>query len=81
LSRRKDSELLVISLYEIDRELEDRREPSSPKDTKLAPNEYRGFSDVFSKEASDKLPPYRSYDYQIVLEKPASKLGFGPLWN
>ncbi len=62
MSRRKDSELLVISLYEIDRELEDR-EPSSPKDTKLAPNEYRGFSDVFSKEALDKLPPYRSYDY------------------
>ena len=56
MSRRKDSELLVISLYEIDRELEDR-EPSLPKDTKPAPNEYRGFSDVFSKEALDKLPP------------------------
>ena len=60
--KRKDSELLTISLYEIDYELEDC-ELSSLKDTKLAPDKYYGFSDVFSKEASDKLPLYCLYDY------------------
>ena len=60
--RKKDLEFLTISLYEIDRELEDR-EPSSLKDTKLAPDKYRDFSDLFSKEALDKLPPYRPYDH------------------
>jgi hypothetical protein len=78
LSRRKDLELLTISLYKLDRELEDRQPPPS-KDTKLVPDQYHDFRDVFSKEALDKLPPHRSYDYKIELEKPASKLGYGPL--
>jgi hypothetical protein len=78
LSRRKDLELLAISLYELDRKLKDRQPPSL-KDTKSVPDQYYDFHDVFSKEASDKLPLYRSYDHKIELEKPASKLRYGLL--
>ena len=32
---------------------------------KLLPKEYHDFLDVFSQEAADTLPPYRSSDYKI----------------
>ena len=32
------------------------------------PYQYQKFKDVFSKAASDILPPYRLYDYKIKIE-------------
>jgi transposase InsO family protein len=44
------------------------------------PDAYREFEDVFSKEASDTLPPHRLYDHQIHLDQP-NTLGFSPLYK
>ena len=38
------------------------------------------FKDVFSKRASDELPPSRLYDHKISLEK-EHDLGFSPLYK
>ena len=35
---------------------------------RIIPKEYYDLIDVFSKTASDELPPYRIYDYKIQLE-------------
>ena len=44
---------------------------------------YRDYTDVFSKEASDQLPPHRSYDHKIQLNNPGdtNSLGFSPLYH
>jgi hypothetical protein len=73
----------VTSLYEIDQILEERtvqeiqedQDYQAQVDSKL-PSQYREFADVFSKEAADKLPPYRLYDYKIKLEDSPDTLGF-----
>jgi hypothetical protein len=84
LAKRQDTELFVTSLIELDRELEERVPAiiEISADTKrVVPQEYHKFLDVFSKEASDELPPSRAYDHRIELEKPSSELGYAPLWN
>jgi transposase InsO family protein len=47
------------------------------------PELYQGYRDVASKAESNKLPPHRSYDHQIELEKGASTadLKFHPLYR
>jgi hypothetical protein len=47
----------------------------------VVPKDYYKFLDVFSKEESDKLLRYRSYDYKIILEESELRLGFSPLRN
>lgn len=44
---------------------------------------YKDYADVFSKEASDQLPPHRSYDHKIQLNNPgdSDNLGFSPLYH
>jgi hypothetical protein len=45
---------------------------------------YSEYKDVFSKVASDMLPPRRPIDYKIELEdstSPAEAIGYGPLWK
>ena len=44
------------------------------------PECYYDFADVFSKEQSNTLPPYRPYDYHIELEGP-NTLGFSPIYK
>jgi transposase InsO family protein len=80
----------VTSLYEIDRMIEQKEVEEIRADAekesqevrrlvaKKLPQQCHGFEDVFSKEASDSIPPHRSYDLQIELEKDAN-LGFSPL--
>ena len=41
--------------------------------------QYKDLKDVFSKAASDILPPHRSYDHQIELEASKESLGFSLL--
>jgi hypothetical protein len=40
----------------------------------------QAYADVFSKAASDRLPPHRSYDHRIQLES-ENTLGYSPLWH
>jgi hypothetical protein len=63
--RQPENEAFTISLYEIDSLLEQRREPPLEAKEPTIPDRYTEFADVFSKEASDVLPPYRSYNYKI----------------
>ena len=58
----------TTSLYEIDRMLEDKATPTDDlTDEELVkeklPRQYREFTDVFSKAASDILLPHRPYDH------------------
>jgi len=84
-TNRKYSEntLFSLSLYGLDRELEDRKQGQESSNVKLdpinqqphktelqwlqriLPKELKEFADVFSKMASNKLPPHRLYNYKI----------------
>jgi hypothetical protein len=99
--RRKDNTVGSISLYEIDRELQDRQEhqeaarparlPGEQQENetelqwlrRILPKEYSSYADVFSKEASNVLPPHRSYDHKIQIDDSTDKesLGYCPLRN
>jgi hypothetical protein len=60
-----------------------------PEETKLQwlkrvlPKEYREFVDVFSKEASNQLPPHYTHDHKIQLENADSlnNIGYSPLYH
>jgi hypothetical protein len=69
--KRRTNELFSTSLYKVDCLIEDRLNPFLliKKELVHVPEAYRDFIDIFSKAASDRLPPHRSYDYKIVLEK------------
>ena len=77
--KRPENEVFGTSLYEIDRILDDRKPsdagPDIPDYIKLAE-----LAQVFSKEASDILPPHRPYDHQIQVEKP-NTLSYSPLYK
>jgi len=59
----KDNEVFIMSLYKIDRII-DEREEKLTKETdedlvkRLFPTIYAGYKDIFLKVALDKLPPY-----------------------
>jgi hypothetical protein len=94
--KHSENTLFSLSLYELDRELEDRKQEQKteldimdqqPNETELQwlrrilPPELKEFADVFSKMASNKLPPHRPYDHKIQLEDPesTSSIGYSPL--
>ena len=80
----------LTSLYEIDRMIEQKEIEGIQSDAEeenravqkliaeKLPWQCHGFEDTFSKKASDILPPHRSYDLRIELEKDTN-LGFSPL--
>jgi hypothetical protein len=56
----KNSETFMISLYEIDQIIKDKTEVSEEEQTKLCPvilECYHDYLNMFSKEASNTLPP------------------------
>jgi hypothetical protein len=60
----------VISLYEIDQIIKDKTEVSEEEQTKLCPvilECYHDYLNMFSKEASNILPPAQPYDHKIEL--------------
>jgi hypothetical protein len=67
---RRDNEVFITSLYEINRII-NKREEELAKETdkelvkRLLPTIYAGYKDAFLKAASDELPPYWLYDYKI----------------
>ena len=102
LLRDSQNELFSLSLYELDRLIQQRegdrkrniqfdKDPAiqlselspdldTPRDDiRRVPGRYHGFTDVFSKEASNELPPNRVIDYKITLDKPLD-LGYSPLY-
>ena len=96
--KRQGNEFFKTSLYEIDRILEERQElikeaqkteDQQPGETetqwlqRLLPKQYYEYIDVFSREASDRLPPHRPYDHKIRLDTPngAERLGYSPLYH
>ena len=66
----KDNKVFITSLYKINRIISNRKEELA-KETdeelvkRLLPTIYTNYKDTFSKAASDKLPPYQTYDYKI----------------
>jgi hypothetical protein len=80
--RKKTNKLFSTSLYKMDYLIEDRRNPPPFIKKKLVqvPEAYYDFIDIFSKAASDLLPPHRSYDYKIILEK-ENILTYSPLYK
>jgi hypothetical protein len=65
----------TTSLYKIDHILEDRNlETPAEEETeeqmlrRIVPKEYHDLINVFSKTASNKLPPHRLYNHKIQLE-------------
>lgn len=50
----------------------------------MLPDQYRDFVDVFSKQASDEMPPRRPNDYQVNLgegQNPDQAIGYSPLYK
>jgi len=90
--QKKDTEVFIASLSEIDRVIEEKREKDRQKEDydeqelvqQLLPKQYQEYADVFSKAASDELPPQRTNDYRIELEdgKTAEReVGYSPLYK
>ncbi len=92
--KQKENTFFTTSLYEIDQILQKQKDLEAkherqPQETelqwlrRLLPEQYHDYADVFSKEASNKLPPHRPYDHKIQLEDPTDlqKLGYSPLYH
>lgn len=88
--RNPDNELGSISIYDIDRRLEDLRNHDEEDDGeemereevvhKLPPH-LQWLADAFSKMESDKLPPRRDYDHKIIVDEKAEPLRAAPLYK
>jgi len=95
--RQPNNVVFATSIYEIDCILQDREHQvvelseidQQPDETELQwlkrilPGEFRDCADVFSKEASNVLPPHRSYDHKIQIDNPEKlgSLGYSPLYH
>ena len=83
---RSGHEFFISSIYEIDQILQEKSEdPLDDAETQALiqarlPSCYSQFQDVFSKAASDQLPPHRSYDHKITLHEPLPN-SFSPLYR
>jgi len=71
------SEVFQISMEQIDRYLNKDSKPRTNPADKL-PREYYEYLDVFNRDAAEKLPNHRPYDYKIKLEDDL-KFGHSPL--
>src|SRR6267378_3639493 len=84
-TRKKDTEIFMAHLYEIDRKkTENISDPEAELITQKLPACYSDYRDVFSKSASDTLPPSRSCDHKIELENdksPTESIGHSPLYK
>jgi transposase InsO family protein len=83
-SLRKGTEIFTTSLYEIDRVIDWKKEAEFRQEEEelrqQVPECYHDYLDVFSKVASDTLPPQRPYDHKIELEM-ENTLGYSPLYK
>jgi predicted aspartyl protease len=86
--KKKETEIFVTSIQEIDRIIDEKKRLEDKEDDEAVeqklPACYREFRDVFSKEASDTLPPLRQWNHQIELEGEATAteaVGHSPLYK
>lgn len=90
--KKEGTEVFITSLSEIDRTIEEKRAEDRQKEgsheqelvQQLLPKQYQEYVDVFSKTASDELPPRRTNDYKIELEEGKtveSAVGYSPLYK
>jgi hypothetical protein len=81
-ARRLGNTPFTTSLYEINRIVEEREDLDDDVTLKeirsKVPVQSQTYIDVFSKAASDRLPPYWSYDHRIQL-KSENTLSYSPL--
>ena len=87
-----DTESFITSLYEIDQIIKEKEAEAIQADSareefdneklinQKLPCQYHNLRDVFSKAASDSLPPHCKYDLKIELERDHN-LGFSPLYQ
>ena len=72
---KKGLEAFITSLSEIDCVIQEKQEvgKAEPNEEEmvqqLLPEQYQEYADVFSKAASDKLPPRWTNDYKVTLEE------------
>jgi hypothetical protein len=69
LARRYRQEVFSISMKELQEHQYKKQQDQEIKPEDLLPQEYHEFLDMTTKEASDKLPPHRTYDHKIQLEE------------
>lgn len=90
--KNKDTEVFITSLSEINHIIEEKRaEEHHGEDCQeqelvqqSLPQQYQEYADVFSKAASDELPPRRANDYRIELEEGKtveSAVSYSPLYK
>jgi hypothetical protein len=68
----------VISLYEINKALDQNKETNNILD--IIPPEYHKFLPLFSEVEANKLPPHRPYNHQIPLKEGFTP-PFGPIYS
>ena len=80
LAKKQKAEVFVISMRDIKYQLNKTTKPLTDPKT-VVPPEYHDFLDVFSKNVSDTLRPYRKYNHKIELlkNKKLSDLGHSAL--
>jgi predicted aspartyl protease len=89
--RNPKHEAFAVTIYEIDRVIEDKKLEQNLREQdedkvdnelleQLLPEVFHTHKDVFSKRASDTLPPHRKYDHKIELEK-ENTLGYTALYK
>ncbi|EED12558.1 hypothetical protein TSTA_005880 [Talaromyces stipitatus ATCC 10500] len=85
-TRRKEVEVCMTSLHEIDKRIDELKGPDSPDHPEIEeirkqlPKQYWEYADVFQKSKSDELPPSRPYDHKIELVK-EQELGYSPIYR
>ena len=79
-SKKQKAKISAISMPDIEYQLNKATKPLTNPKT-VVPEKYHDFLDVFSKDISDTLRPYRKYDHKIELlkDKDLSDLGHSAL--
>ena len=68
LSRPKDAQLFSISMKDVNEHLK-KTEKKKTDLLKVLFEKYHSFAGIFSKAASDILPPHRNIDHRIILKE------------
>lgn len=84
--RKDNSEIFMTTLAEINKIVDDKRQREQDEELETIqqklPGQYEEFADVFSKIASDTLPPPQEVDHQLDLEgDPSKTVGYSPLYK
>jgi hypothetical protein len=80
LVKKKDHKLFSITLKDVERALQIKKNPSAEDIKKKLPADYHEYVDVFSRDLAETLPPHRpGIDHNIPLQTGTSPL-FGPMY-